>query len=76
MRYVNFNVEKRNCFLFNIWECQTEPETSRKFKKLANSLNIKLMTESKKSVLDSAKSISHGKSFQIEPIDLTLLSLP
>ena len=34
------------------------------------------MTESKKSVLDSAKSISHGKSFQIEPIDLTLLSLP
>ena len=46
-------------------------ETSEKFEKIANDLNIELLKESEGFVYDTVVSIANGKNVKIEPIDLT-----
>ena len=49
-------------------------ETSKRFTKLSNDLNIKFLKKSRKFVLDTVVSIGNGKNVKIEPFDSTIAS--
>ena len=52
-----------------ITDHKTEFETRRKFKQLANNLDVELLKESKQFIHNVVVSINNGKDFRADPID-------